>query len=750
MPGNTTRENTAAPAYLRIAVPSPLRRTFDYLPPADLFNQGAAALADLQPGVRVRVPFGRQQVVGVLVETSCDTQLGRDQLRPALEILDSSPVLPPSLVALCQWAAAYYQHPLGEVLHAAMPAPLRRGESAEPARQTVWALSAEARGLPQTAFSRAPKQALLFQALLAQPALSRDAIRQLGISDTTVKALAGKGVISQSSAEITTAPATHTLRESPLALNPEQRGAIDQLRYQAFNTYLLEGATGSGKTEVYLQAIAAVLEQGRQALVLVPEIGLTPQTIGRFERRFCAPVAALHSGLSDGQRLQAWLAAASGQARIVIGTRSAVFTPLPEPGIIIVDEEHDPSFKQQDGFRYSARDLAAVRARRHAIPLILGSATPALETLHNAMQGRFHHLRLTRRAGGAQAPLVQLLDIRRLAMEEGFSPTLLQDIETTLARGEQVLVFINRRGFAPTLICHDCGWVANCAHCDARLTVHRHPPHLHCHHCDYQRPLPQQCPQCFSTNLQQLGQGTERSEQFLQQRFGQVPVHRIDRDSTRRKNALAGLLQDVQRGQPCILVGTQMLAKGHHLPNVTLVAILEADSGLLSADFRGPERMGQLLIQVAGRAGRADKPGRVVIQSHHCQHPLMQLLVSEGYQAFARKLLAERQIGGLPPYRYLVLIKAESKRPENALAFLAEARKTAQQLQAPSPQLHYLGPLPALMEKRNNRFRYQLLINAAGRRARQTLLQSLCRQLEAHPLSRRVRWAVDVDPQDMT
>ena len=741
----------AAPLYLQIAVPSPLRRTFDYLPPETTADDRSYPTAKWQPGVRVRVPFGQQQVVGILLATTDHTDLDATQLRRALAVLDREPVLPGDLLALCQWAADYYQHPLGKVLSTALPALLRQGEAAVAGGEAVWRLTPEALGLPENALKRAPKQAALVRALLADGPLNRTQMDALGVARTVVKALADKGLVVEEVRE-TSPPgvADSPLREPPLALNLEQQAALDQLRYRDFNTYLLEGATGSGKTEIYLQAIQAVLQQGRQALVLVPEIGLTPQTIGRFERRFAAPVAVLHSGLTDRERLHAWLAAAAGRARIIIGTRSAIFTPLPEPGIIIVDEEHDPSFKQQDGFRYSARDLATVRASRRTIPLILGSATPALETLHNAMHGRFHHLRLTRRAGSARPPQIQLLDIRRLPLEEGFSESLLADIEATLARDEQVLVFINRRGFAPTLICHDCGWVANCSHCDARLTVHQYPPHLHCHHCDHQRPIPRQCPQCFSQQLQWLGQGTERSEQFLQQRFTGTPVHRIDRDSTRRKNAMARVLEDVQRGEPCILVGTQMLAKGHHLPRVTLVAILDADTGLLSTDFRGPERMGQLLIQVAGRAGRAERPGRVVIQSHHCEHPLMQLLVTQGYQAFARALLAERQLGSMPPYRYLVLLRAESKRPENAIEFLTEARRLAQQLQPPCPQLHYLGPLPALMEKRNNRFRYQLHINAAGRGPLRHLLQRLCPQLEASPAGRRVRWAVDVDPQDMT
>jgi primosomal protein N' (replication factor Y) len=384
-------------------------------------------------------------------------------------------------------------------------------------------------------------------------------------------------------------------------------------------------------------------------------------------------------------------------------------------GIIIIDEEHDLSFKQQDGFRYSARDLAVVRAQRAGIPLILGSATPSLESLYNSTHNRYLHLRLTQRAGAARPPEVELIDLRGQQLDEGFSPMLLQHIETELAKGNQALVFINRRGFAPVLICHDCGWIADCRNCSAKMTVHQHPPHLHCHHCDYQRPVPHSCPDCFSRDLEFLGQGTERSEATLQSRFPQVPVIRVDRDTTRRKQAMQGMLAQVHEG-----------------------------------DFRGPERMGQLLIQVAGRAGRASKPGRVIIQSHHCEHPNIQSLIKEGYHRYARRLLHERQVTGLPPYRFMALIRAESKRPENASDFLQHARQFAQQQFPTSRDLHYLGPLPALMERKKDRYCFQLHINSSNRQHLQKVVQAICVQMENHALGRRTRWSVDIDPQDMS
>lgn len=736
-----------APVFLSVAVPTPLRRLFDYLPPEGF---SPTDCQQLQPGVRVRVPFGNQELIGLLLAIKTETDTPPEKRRAAHAILDHTPLLPAELMQLCQWAADYYQCPPGEVFQAALPTLLRQGEAPELCTETVWQLTTEGKGLPEGALKRAPKQAQLLTALQQRETLTRQDLETLNLTLATAKALQDKGLAKTDERTLTPKTSCEILAQQPLTLGEQQADALAQIQFDHYQSYLLEGATGSGKTEIYLQAIANTLAQGKQALVLIPEIGLTPQTLSRFEQRFRVPIAALHSGLNDRERLQAWLQAARGIARIVIGTRSAIFTPLPDPGILIVDEEHDPSFKQQDGFRYSARDLAAVRAHKHQIPLLLGTATPSLETLFNALQGRYHHLRLTHRAGNAKPPSVSLIDIRGQRLVAGFATAMLEAIGETLARGDQALVFINRRGYAPTLMCHDCGWQANCPHCDARMTVHQQPRHLHCHHCDHQRPIAPQCPECFGTDLQALGQGTERSEDELQRLFPNANILRIDRDTTRRKNAMQQMLDQIHSGTPCILVGTQMLAKGHHFPNVTLVAIIDADGGLFSADFRGPERMGQLLTQVAGRAGRAEKPGRVIVQSHHVDHPLVQSLLYEGYPQFARYLLNERQLGHMPPYRYLALIKAESKRGENAHGFLSVARELAEQLQPANIQIGYLGPLPGIMEKRQGRFRFQLQINAARRPLLQHLLRHLAQQLENHPLGRRVRWAIDVDPQDMS
>ncbi|WP_024461355.1 primosomal protein N' [Marinimicrobium sp. LS-A18] len=733
----------AAPTVLEIALPTPLRRRFDYLPPEGVDT------ALLKPGQRVRVPFGNQRLIGLILRVKSESSLPLQNLRPAEALLDTAPLLPDELWRLCLWAADYYQHPIGDALHTALPVLLRQGEPDREKGEPYWQLTTEGKGLPEGALKRAPRQAELLAALQQRGALNRADLAALGVARSHVKTLEDKGLVYSREQVLTPPPEPKILRDTPLSLSDEQATALARIPENGFHISLLDGTTGSGKTEIYLQAIARTLTQGRQALVLVPEIGLTPQTLARFQRRFAQPVVALHSGMNDRERLDAWLQARDGRARIVIGTRSAIFTPMANLGILIVDEEHDSSFKQQDGFRYSARDLAALRAHRLGIPLILGSATPSLESLHNARTGRYDYLRLTQRAGNARPPELLTQDIRRQTLDEGFSPETLERIRATLESGNQVLVFLNRRGYAPTLECPDCGWLAECRHCDTRLTLHQTPRHLHCHHCDHQRAVPRSCPSCKSTRLQPLGQGTERSEEALQRHFPDTRVLRVDRDSTRQKNAFRDLVEEVHRGDPCILVGTQMLAKGHHFADVTLVVILDSDAGLFSTDFRGPERMGQLLLQVAGRAGRADKPGQVIIQTHHAEHPLVRTLLERGYHAFAELILSERRLTGLPPFRHMALIRAESKRPENAVAFLKQVRALAEQRHPPGHELGYLGPLPAMLEKRGDRFRYQLQVNAANRGALQKLLSQLAPEMEQHALAKRNRWSIDVDPQDM-
>lgn len=735
------------PLILRLALPSPLRRLFDYLPPKGAVEE------QLRPGVRLRVPFGRREVIGVLIEVAQETEVPPDKLRKALQLLDERPPLPSALFELCQWSAQYYQHSLGDTLSWALPALLRQGEPAERRLQRFWIAQPEARP-EDPRLARAPRQREALKTLRQHPhGVLHELLGQLGLVKDSLDLLQAKGLVKVETRYHQ--PHRHQgawLAQAELPLNGEQRLAYEAVRAgSGFHCYLLEGVTGSGKTEVYLQLIRATLEAGRQALLLIPEINLGPQTLGRFEQRFNARIALLHSALTDRERMDIWLAARDGELDIVVGTRSALFTPLKHPGLIIVDEEHDASYKQQEGLRYHARDLAVVRARFENLPVVLGSATPSLESLHNAEQGRYAHLRLSLRAGGAQPPRFERLDVRSRPLDSGLSQPLLKAMGATLERGQQVLVFLNRRGFAPTLLCHDCGWLAQCPRCDARMTYHRGSGELRCHHCDQRQTPPRHCPSCGKLDLRPVGAGTERAEERLQLLFPDVPVLRIDRDTTARKDALGKLLRTIHSGAPCILVGTQMLAKGHHFPKVTLVAVLDADSGLFSADFRASERMAQQIVQVAGRAGRAGEPGQVLIQTHLADHPLMVQLAEEGYPAFARQALQERRAAGLPPFAYLALLRADAHRQDQVENFLEAAYHVAEGLAVnlALPQVELLGPVPAPMERRAGRHRAQLLLQSSSRAPLHRLLGIWVVQLESLPEARQVRWSLDVDPIDL-
>lgn len=729
--------------FLRVAVPSPLHRLFDYLAPAEC---NPAALA---PGMRVRVPFGKTKTIGILVEVVAHSAVESGRLKTALEVLDEQPLLSADLLQLAQWASGYYHYPLGEVFASMLPALLRSGKAPETKSLRRWRITPQGATIAPDSLTRAPRQAALMRLLHAHPEglSSAQFLEHPGDWQETLRALIKKGWVEIDE----TGDAGHIpqSREQPLMLNPPQQEAVTAAcdALGNFQAFLLDGVTGSGKTEVYLQIIEQTLARGLQALVLVPEIGLTPQLIERFQRRFNLPLAVLHSGMSDRERLSAWVIARGGQASIIIGTRSAVFTPLKNPGVIIIDEEHDTSFKQQDGFRYSARDVAVMRAHQANIPVILGSATPSLESLHNVNSGRYHSLKLPERAGSALHPSIETLDVRHQPMDDNLSQPLLTLIARHLAQDNQVLLFLNRRGYAPTLLCHDCGWVAECRRCDAHLTLHQGSRLLQCHHCGTQRPLDKHCPACKSTDLRALGYGTERIEHALKNKFPETLITRIDRDSTRRKGTLQTLLEGVHSGASQILLGTQMLAKGHHFPDVTLVGILDTDQGLFSADFRASERMAQLILQVAGRAGRAEKTGQVVLQTHHPDHPLLQLLLTQGYHRFAEAALEERRDVGLPPYSTLALLRAEASHRDYPQQFLNQAREAAQVLNMAGVEL--LGPVPAPMEKRAGHYRAHLLIQATRRSDLHQLLDAWLPGLKKIPGQRKVRWALDVDPTEM-
>ena len=731
---------TVTEPVLQVAVPVPVRHRFDYLPPRPGWTP------PVRPGVRVRVPFGRTSAIGVVVGVASTSAVYATRLKRVHDVIDAEPLLDSATLKLLVWASGYFQHPIGEVVAGTLPRLLRLGRTPKAERSMRYAASAAgARAFAEGGVSGAPVQARLLGLMLANGSVSEAALAAEHRDwRRPLRALIAKGWV-----EPTDDSMYRVSRSDRPVLNVDQQRAVDALQahLREFSPFVLEGVTGSGKTEVYLRAIEEVVASGRQALVLIPEIGLTPQLLARFHARLSCRVEALHSGLSDGERLSAWTHARNGTADVVVGTRSAVFAPLARPGLFIVDEEHDLSFKQQDGFRYSARDLAVVRARDTGVPVVLGSATPSLEALENVRRGRYRRLELPHRAGGASPPRIDVVDLRSRPFDNGLCDVLIEAVEQAKARSEQALLFINRRGYAPLLVCHACGWIAECVRCDAHLVFHREDGRLRCHHCSAERSLIVECPECGSKDMRRLGLGTERVASALESRIDGLRVARMDRDATRRRGALEALLDRVHAGEVDAVVGTQMLAKGHHFPNVTLVAILDADGGLFGIDFRATERMAQLLLQVAGRAGRGDRAGRVLLQTHHPEHPLLRVLVLEGYRKFCEGALEERRLARLPPYASLALVRAEATQRDAPQSFLSDAEACASA--RPPAGVSVLGPVPSPMERRAGRYRAQLLVDATSRAALQRFLPGWIAELEALPSARKVRWSVDVDPQEM-
>ena len=739
---------------VKVAVPCPLYKTFDYR----LTAQHRQAI---EPGVRVRVPFGRQKLIGIVIEEIQSSEVPANKLKPVISVLDEHNLLGPDVLKLLLWAARYYVHPLGDALQTALPVYLRNNDDATPVLTEYWQLKKSSDN-PSTqptqdealeSLKRAPKQLQVYQLLQsAEDGLDAEALNLLTENwRAAVKALLDKQLIQRSVKPALLKPDLLKLETSNSfapELHTEQVEAIQSIETHRHQhaVHVLNGITGSGKTEVYLALCRSMLADKRQVLVLVPEIGLTPQLTQRFLERLETTIVVLHSAMNDKQRYASWHAAANGQARLVIGTRSSIFTPLPDLGLIIIDEEHDGSYKQQDGFRYNARDLAILRAKTASIPILLGSATPSLETLNNINELRYQVHYLKQRANKKPLPRIELVNLCSQQLHEGLAETMLLKIEQHLQQQGQVLLFINRRGFAPLLMCHDCGWTTSCSRCDAHMTFHKRRNQLHCHHCGSQRPAPARCEECGSSNILAIGAGTERIEQYLQERFADTQVSRIDRDSTRNKGSLQDKLDKAHSGESGILVGTQMLAKGHDFPNITLVGVLDTDQALFSADFRAAEHLAQLITQVSGRAGRAEKPGEVLIQTHHPDHPLLQTLLHHGYQAFAKAALQERQAAGLPPARHLVLLRCESVEINAAQTFLQQAADRATQVELKDIEL--FGPIPAPMERRAGRYRYQIMLQSPQRKILHQFLNWWAPQLQTLASARKVRWSIDVDPYD--
>ncbi|MDZ7645184.1 MAG: primosomal protein N' [Woeseiaceae bacterium] len=728
---------------LRVAVNVPLSRLFDYLPPAGTDGAG------LLPGIRLTVPFGRRRQTAVLMECAGTSDLPASKLKRAIAVLNDKPLLRAADLWLLRFTSDYYLHPVGEVAAAALPALLRQGRPLYPATERVTLTAAGRDADPDALARRAPRQAEVLAALAARGGACDAAELDEAVPAwrRCRKALLHKDCLRIDEVTATPVAVPESTAEPGPAPNAAQREALAAMRATSgFDVTLLDGVTGSGKTEVYLHRMQDVLAQNGQVLILVPEIGLTPQFVRRLRRRLGREPLVLHSSLPDSDRLAAWRAARDGSAPLILGTRSAVFTPLAAPGLIVVDEEHDGSYKQQEGLRYSARDLAIARAKHLDIPVILGSATPAMETVLRCRQGAYRHLVLPERAGFAAPPLIRLVDLARHPANDGLSDPLLRSMDRHLDEGGQALIFLNRRGYAPTLICTACGKIAECERCDARMTVHAGSQSLACHHCGASRPLDTSCSDC-GADCRPLGQGTERIEGVLAARYGGDAVTRIDSDSTRLKGTMDKALARAASGEARILVGTQMLSKGHHFPKLTLVGVINADQGLFSTDFRGGERLGQSLVQVAGRAGRERRQGEVVIQTAFASHPFWSRLLAGGYDEVAAFTLAEREAAAWPPFSRLALLRAEAPQRGPTHNFLDTARQLAGELGL--DHVRVLGPVSAPMERRAGRYRAQLLVQSASRQALHNLLGRLVIKLENHPAARRVRWSLDVDPAEL-
>lgn len=716
------------------------------VPVAKLFDYRSDHACDGDVGHRVLVPFGKKTVVGLIIEVVSGSAIPHHRLKTALHIMHDAPPLSAEDLRLLKFASDYYHHALGAVVMNALPARLRRPGTPRQAA-TSYALTAAGEAVdPEQLPVRATVKRRLLMQFKQQRILDSAAIRAVAATaPAALKQLLALSWVEPR--EVTTqVAALHipgtTVQGPPLTAAQDEAVRAICAQLDGFRAFLLLGITGSGKTEVYLRAMDAVLGAERQVLLLVPEIALTPQLEAMVRCRFPGvPLTSLHSGLNESERLHNWLAAQSGHARIVLGTRLAVFAPLPRLGLIVVDEEQDASYKQTDGLRYSARDLAVVRARQRAVPIVLGSATPALETYYNAQNGRYRLLTLPQRINAAP-PRIDCISTRDQRLADGLSPHLLAAVGTRLERGEQSLVFINRRGYAPVLMCHACGWLSNCHRCSAQLVLHLRDRQLRCHHCGHQSQIPMTCPECGNAELAPVGQGTQRVEATLAQHFPRARILRIDRDSTQRRHAWQTMRRQIHEREIDILVGTQILAKGHDFPHLNLVGVLNADSLLYSADFRAPERLFALLTQVAGRAGRGDAQGEVLIQTEFPQHPLYAALKNQDYALFARDLLAERRQAGFPPFVYQALLRAEAPRLEAALDFLAGAAHAAKAL----PQrVTIYDAVPAGMVRLAGRERAQLLVQSDSRSELQAFLGAWRAKLTAAP-TRRARWSLDVDP----
>ncbi len=751
-----------------VALDVPLSTLFDYR-----VDKGIA----IAMGQRVIVSFGRRQMVGMVMECVATTGIPAERIKPVKQVLHDSAPLSTELLELLRFCSDYYRYPIGQTVLSALPARLRSDRPIVSKQILSYRLSVSGIALNLDTF---PKRKVVQHRILAKLAGQPCNLAQLKVLSATVgkqlKELMSEGWVESSpltlpltlglsdvTSDHSAEPAKNVgqvagypacgrseqvekhIFNNAHTLTGEQQQAVDAIiSTQGYACFLLHGITGSGKTEVYVHLMHHVLQHGGQVLLLVPEINLTPQLENYFRNRFPeVALISLHSGLSEGERLHSWQQAQAGVAQIVLGTRLSVFAELPRLALIIVDEEHDGSFKQQDGLRYSARDVAIFRANQRGVPIVLGSATPSLESYHNAQGGRYRMLRLTGRAlAEAHLPAVRCININQTVMHYGISENLLREIGHRIARKEQSLLFINRRGYAPVLMCTGCGWLSGCKHCAGKMVLHLSDKRLRCHHCGYQLHVPHTCPSCGNADLHPVGSGTQRVESVLQERFPEARILRVDRDSTRNKHAWQAMRERIHANEVDILVGTQMLAKGHDFPALTLVGVLNPDSALYSGDFRAAEKLFAQLVQVSGRAGRADKPGEVIIQTAFPDHPLFRALQTHDFVGWAASQLAERQMAGFPPFMYQAMLRAEGKLETEVYAFLNRARTAAVALRH---AVDILGVVPASLPRRADHIRAQLLIQSTKRKELQKFLRAWQPLLDTFP-TQKLRWSLDIDP----
>lgn len=737
---NLSREYT-----VQVAVPVPIRQIYDYLAPRAI-----------SPGVRVVVPFGKRTLIGMVVSNNVpSTEL---QLKPVKEILESDRSINENLMGILKWAAKYYHHPLGEVISTALPGRLRSAKSLADPQLEVQYRSVQ--DIPQTTMAigltRAPRQLALYEKLTSDVWRSADQIKQ-DFEEFNNSTLGGllvklieKGLVESREFQISVTPLP--VKQFTAELTVEQQAVIQKVAgtLNKFKSFVLHGITGSGKTEIYLQLAARCIEKSKQVMVLIPEIALTPQLVDRFTERFGTGVCLIHSAMTDKNRYRAWWQARSGSATVVLGTRSAIFTPLKNPGLFIVDEEHDISYKQQDGFRYHARDLAIKRASIEQVPVILGSATPSMESMNNTDLGRHQILQLTERIGDAKLPSVELIDSKIFPINEGISAPLMQSIRETLDQKQQIILYINRRGFAPIAQCRECAWQAKCDRCDAFLTYHRKTNTFRCHHCSKIIKALTNCTNC-NDSLVFAGVGTQRIEDGLREHFPETRIVRFDRDEINNQQKLENTLSKINNGEIDIVIGTQLISKGHDFPGVTLVGVINPDQGLYSVDFRAPEYLFQQMVQVAGRAGRGSAPGKVIIQTAHPDNPYLYLIQKHDFDRFYHFCSEDRKSVGLPPFGYIALWRAESTTELAGLKFLQFVKLAGESIMKKRnfPGISIMDPVGSPMEKLAGRYRAQLLVKSLNRKHLHDLISPWLRKIEKSPQARKVRWSMDIDPMEM-